>query len=281
MNKVLFLLVGLSCFLFASNNSMAAPVYGGYPCNLGLTAKDVAVNLKRNNIDFLSVYETPICGVFQVVLRDKINRQHAVRYITGDGRLFFSMKDGGADGQIHLFEVSDNGKVVDWTDSALIKSDPFHYLNANNAIVEGNKDAPVIAVFSDPGCVHCLNLARRLRPYIKSGKLRVMTFLYPIRGTFNDVQKIWCSKNKTKAWNDYVDGKWDFETDIKDCKTPSAENLSFGRKIGIRMTPTIIIPNGQTIAGEPENMDTLLSLAASQKNVLHNNTDKMKERKKR
>lgn len=113
-------------------------------------------------------------------------------------------------------------------------------------IVRGNGKRKV-AVFEDPNCGYCKRFERDLQ---KVDNVTVYMFLYPILGADSNVksQNIWCSKDKAKAFLDWM---------VKDtvpasatCDTSALQrNVEFGRKFRITGTPTLIFADGNRVPG--------------------------------
>ena len=79
----------------------------------------------------------------------------------------------------------------------------------------------------------------------------IYTFLYPLAihpEAMNKSKKIWCSGNKTAAWNNYMLKNMLPKND-GNCATPIEENLELAKKLGISSTPTIIVSSGKRIEG--------------------------------
>ena len=104
-----------------------------------------------------------------------------------------------------------------------------------------------VAVFEDPNCGYCKRFERDLQ---NVDNVTVYLFLYPILSpdSAEKSRNIWCAKDKTAAWQDYM---------IKD-KTPAAascdtsalqRNLAFGKKHKITGTPTLIFADGIRVPG--------------------------------
>ena len=110
------------------------------------------------------------------------------------------------------------------------------------------KGERVIATFEDPNCGFCKRLAEELQTM---ENVTVYTFLYPILSadSADKSQRIWCSKDRGKAWLDW----------IADGKAPSAEgscdvkaieqNVALGQRLRISGTPTIFLADGTRIGG--------------------------------
>jgi thiol:disulfide interchange protein DsbC len=113
-------------------------------------------------------------------------------------------------------------------------------------IVRGNGKRKM-AVFEDPNCGYCKRFERDLA---KIDNVTVHLFLYPILGA-DSVEKsrnIWCAKDKTKAWNDWM--LEDITPAEAKCDTAALQrNVEFGRKARITGTPTIIFADGSRVPG--------------------------------
>lgn len=106
----------------------------------------------------------------------------------------------------------------------------------------------VLATFEDPNCGYCKRLAKDL---LKLDNVTVYTFLYPIlsEDSVRKSKQIWCSKDRAKAWNDWmVEGKAPAGPD--DCNTAAiGKNQEFGRKLNITGTPTMFFGDGERVPG--------------------------------
>jgi thiol:disulfide interchange protein DsbC len=104
-----------------------------------------------------------------------------------------------------------------------------------------------LAVFEDPNCGYCKRFERDLAG-IKD--VTIHMFLYPILSpdSTEKSRAIWCAKDKTKAWQDWM---------LRDqapmggaCDTAAiARNMEFGRKYKITGTPTVFFADGSRIPG--------------------------------
>ena len=113
-------------------------------------------------------------------------------------------------------------------------------------IVRGNGKRKV-AVFEDPNCGYCKRFERDLQ---NVNNVTIHMFLYPILGADSTAksQNIWCSKDKTKAFLDWM---------IKDSAPGAAacdasalqRNVEFGKKHRITGTPTLIFTDGSRVPG--------------------------------
>jgi thiol:disulfide interchange protein DsbC len=113
-------------------------------------------------------------------------------------------------------------------------------------IVRGNGKRKV-AVFEDPNCGYCKRFERDMQ---KIDNVTFYMFLYPILGADSSVksQNIWCSKDKSKAWLDWM--VRDAAPAAATCDVSALQrNVEFGRKYRITGTPTLIFADGSRVPG--------------------------------
>ena len=115
-------------------------------------------------------------------------------------------------------------------------------------VVKGNGERK-IAIFSDVDCPYCKRLERE--ELINIDNVTIYTFLYPLAihpKAKAKSQKIWCSSDRTKAWNAYILNDT-LPKNSGECKTPINKIVKLGKDLGIASTPTIILSNGRRIPG--------------------------------
>ena len=115
-------------------------------------------------------------------------------------------------------------------------------------VVKGNGKRK-IAIFSDVDCPYCKRLEKKELSNIDN--ITMYTFLYPLAihpEAEEKSKKIWCAKNRAKAWNEYI-FKDKLPKNPGDCETPINKIVKLGKDLGISSTPTIILPNGKRVAG--------------------------------
>jgi thiol:disulfide interchange protein DsbC len=113
-------------------------------------------------------------------------------------------------------------------------------------IVRGNGKRKM-AVFEDPNCGYCKRFERDLQ---KVDNVTIHMFLYPILGgdSPEKSRNIWCSKDKAKAWQDWM--VRDSAAPVANCDvTALARNKEFGNKYKITGTPTLIFADGSRVPG--------------------------------
>ena len=104
-----------------------------------------------------------------------------------------------------------------------------------------------LAVFEDPNCGYCKRFERDLQ---NVDNVTVYMFLYPILGA-DSVEKsksIWCAKDKTKAWQDWM--LRNQTPKAASCDTTAIDrNVALGGKYKITGTPTLIFADGSRVPG--------------------------------
>jgi thiol:disulfide interchange protein DsbC len=113
-------------------------------------------------------------------------------------------------------------------------------------IVRGNGKRKV-AVFEDPNCGYCKRFERDMQ---KIDNVTFYMFLYPILGadSVTKSQNIWCSKDKSKAWLDFM--VRDVAPTATSCEVGALQrNVEFGKKYRITGTPTLIFADGSRVPG--------------------------------
>ncbi len=113
-------------------------------------------------------------------------------------------------------------------------------------IVRGNGKRK-LAVFEDPSCGYCKKFERDLQ---KVDNVTIHMFLYPILGaeSTEKSKNIWCAKDKTKAWQDWM--VRDQAPKVSTCDTTAIDrNIELGRQFKITGTPTLIFADGSRVPG--------------------------------
>ncbi len=113
-------------------------------------------------------------------------------------------------------------------------------------IVRGNGKRKV-AVFEDPNCGYCKRFERDLQ---RVDNVTIHMFLYPILGadSTSKSQHIWCSKDKGKAFLDWM--VKDVVPQAASCDVSALQrNVELGRKHKITGTPTLIFADGSRVPG--------------------------------
>ncbi len=105
-----------------------------------------------------------------------------------------------------------------------------------------------LVVFADPNCGYCKKFERDLQA-VKD--VTVYTFLYPILGgdSPQKSQAIWCAKDNTKAWRDWMIKGTPTEGSAQ-CDTSALQrNMALGRRYRINGTPGLVFEDGKHLPG--------------------------------
>jgi thiol:disulfide interchange protein DsbC len=126
----------------------------------------------------------------------------------------------------------------------------FAALPIKDAIVwKQGTGARKLAVFADPNCGYCKQFERDLQQ-VKN--VTVYTFQYPILGGDSPTKSrdIWCAKDNTKAWRDWMlNGAFPVHT-MGGCDTSALmRNIAMARKHKINGTPALVFEDGQRVPG--------------------------------
>ena len=125
----------------------------------------------------------------------------------------------------------------------------FASLPLKDAIVWKNGNGKrKIAVFADPNCGYCKRFERDLQA-VKD--VTVYTFLYPILAPDSTTKSnaIWCAKDRTKAWQDWMLRGVVPAAAPANCETPVARNTELGRKHRVNGTPALVFEDGTRVPG--------------------------------
>jgi len=202
-------------------------------------ADDAAIrkNIAERMPDFPKIDEitkTPIPGIYEI-------RFGADIYYTDEQGLY--VFDG------NLVDTKTRKSLTEARVAKLTAID-FSTLPLKDAIVwKQGTGARKMAVFADPNCGYCKKFERDLQQ-IKN--VTVYTFLYPILGgdSTDKSRDIWCSKDNTKAWRDWMlDGAHPVRS-MGPCDVAALQrNSAFGRKHKITGTPAVLFEDGHRVPG--------------------------------
>lgn len=181
---------------------------------------------------FTSVRQTPLPGIFEVVMGQQIAYTDA----SGEYFLFGNLMDMRS--QVNLTQER-MGELTRVDAGSLPLAQAIK-------VVKGN-GSRVLYVFADPECGYCKQLERTLAGVDNA---TIYTFLYPVLGQRSaaNAEAIWCSKDRAKAWRDHMTGEGSALLPTR-CDAPIQRNLQLGESLGITGTPTIILAGGKRVPG--------------------------------
>jgi len=179
------------------------------------------------------VSKTPMNGLYEV----RVNGSD-ILYTDAEGNFLL---------QGHLIDTRARANLTEQRIEKLSAID-FDALPLKDAFVQvrGNGKRKM-AVFEDPNCGYCKRFEADLQ---KVNDVTVHTFLIPILSadSAEKSKNIWCAKDKTKAWLDWMVREQPAAK--ANCDTAAIErNLAFSKKYKITGTPTIFFADGSRVPG--------------------------------
>jgi thiol:disulfide interchange protein DsbC len=199
-----------------------------------------------------SINASPLPGMYEVKLKGS-----RVLYASADGQYIV---------QGNLYQL-ENGKPVNLTEkterlgiSKLINAIPVAETVVYPAVGETKSH---ITVFTDTTCPYCHKLHAEVPELNKRG-IEVRYVAFPRQGLNSpgdeQLQAVWCSKDKKAAMDKMVDGK---EIKAAKCDNPVSKQFALGQSIGVNGTPAIVLADGQVIPGyQPAPQVAKLALGA-------------------
>jgi thiol:disulfide interchange protein DsbC len=203
----------------------------------GETAQETAIKktleprLEGSKID--SVTKTPYGGLFEVRIGGDI------LYTDAKGEYMF------------VGRVINTKSKEDYTKARVEEVNRIKFadlpLDAAMKQVKGNGKR-VIAVFEDPNCGYCKRFRHTLQ---EMDNVTVYTFMYNILAEDSAVKSknIWCTEDRTKAWDDWMLNGKAAPTAPEHCSTPNDKVFELGHRLKISGTPTIFFADGTRIPG--------------------------------
>ncbi|GGX23344.1 DsbC family protein [Undibacterium macrobrachii] len=106
----------------------------------------------------------------------------------------------------------------------------------------------VIAIFEDPNCGYCKKFRKTLQGV---DNITIYTFMYNILSddSVTKSRDIWCSADRSKAWDEWMMNGKVAPTAAASCKTPHDQVLALGKKYRVTGTPTVIFTDGSRLPG--------------------------------
>jgi thiol:disulfide interchange protein DsbC len=126
----------------------------------------------------------------------------------------------------------------------------FSDLPLDSAIKQVKGDGKrVIAVFEDPNCGYCKRLRQTALKDLNN--VTIYTFMYNIlsEDSFVKSKNIWCSPDRSKAWDEWMINGKAAPAAAASCETPNDKVLALGQKLKIQGTPAIFFADGSRIPG--------------------------------
>lgn len=204
-------------------------------CNASET--DIRKNLEARlpGAKVESIQRTPVRGLFEVV-------------IDGDQILYTDAKGD----HVLLGDLIDTRSRANLTQARLEKlmEVKFDSLPFEQAIRQVKGDGSRrMAVFSDPDCPYCRKVQFELD---RLTNVTIYMFPYPLPMHPDAARKsilVWCSEDRSRAWDDLMLRNKEPEHGRTDCPNPIAANIELAQRLRIRGTPALIFADGQRVPG--------------------------------
>ncbi|MBU0673307.1 MAG: DsbC family protein [Proteobacteria bacterium] len=164
-----------------------------------------------------------------------------------------------------------SGSIFKLADRADIAQERFEKLNRidvkrvplEDAVILGDPAAPIkIIVFDDPVCPFCKTLHEEMKKVVATRPdIAFFIKLYPLKihpDAFDKAKEIICTKSPLLL-EDSLNGK---EIPPPTCETDQVEkNITLAEDLGIRSTPTLIMPDGRIVPGS-KPADQIIEMVA-------------------
>jgi thiol:disulfide interchange protein DsbC len=240
---LLLILLATPILAFSASDTTTCP----QPTPVELTKEAAVKALKGIQGQVIAVQPAEVPGLFLVTMR--MQGRVVPIYLDGSGSYLFT------------------GNVIRLKDRKNLTEAHYQRLNPvdvstiplDDALIVGNpKASQHIIVFTDPHCPYCSKLHKVLQKAVKENPdLAFYNKLIPLKSSSKQITKtILCNKSLEQLEQAFA-GK---SLPEPSCKTDIGEkNLVLAQRLGIRGTPTLILPNGQIVPGY-KSLDELLKL---------------------
>ena len=181
-----------------------------------------------------SVARTPFAGVFEVIV---------------DGQIFYTDANASYLFSGNLLDVRSTSprNLTQETQSKLAAATLAKSTDLAVKRVKGNGKR-VVYTFEDPNCGYCKELQKELA---KVNDVTIYTFLWPIlsQDSIDKSKSIWCSKDRARAWEDYMI-KGVTPTAKRDCDTTAIDrNGRLAQRFNLKGTPAVYLGSGEQVGG--------------------------------
>lgn len=212
--------------------------------NANANAKEIET-LKRN----LSLHAPKL--VIESIHQSPVNGLHEVQLATGE--TIYALANGEYFLAGNLFKAQKDGSYLNVTklNKTQRRQNIIENLSTNTAIsypATGTEKAQ-ISVFTDVDCSFCRRFHGEVTVLNELG-ITVNYYAYPRMGvnsaTYKTMSAIWCAKDKQSALSKAKSNK---EIDIKTCNDSVDSHYKLAKSIGVRVTPSIVLANGELVEG--------------------------------
>lgn len=246
-----FILIPL-IILFIFSNTYCSGASDQNPSQCSQINKDEILNLLKElvpDVKILEVGHTPIKGLCEITIETKGRK--GIVYTDSSKKYLISGS---------ILEIATKTNLTQERLSDLNRVD-VSQVPLDNAIVMGDKDAKYrVIVFSDPDCPYCSKLHEEMKKVVqKRNDIAFFIKLYPLpfhKDAYGKSKSIVCKKSLALLEDAYA------KKSLPEAKCETKEldeNIDLAKKLGLRGTPAIILPNGNLIPGY-KDADSIISL---------------------
>ncbi len=198
-----------------------------------------------------SIKPSVIPGLYEV----QINNQ--IIYLSADGEKVISGE---------IYDLKNKKSITEQASNELRKSALAAVADSDKIIYKAKKERYKVTVFTDISCPYCTKIHRKVPEFNELG-ITIEYLAFPRAGvgsrTANKMQKIWCAKNKTVAFSEASENR---EYPEQSCDgNQVGEQFKLGEELGIGATPTMVLNDGELLAGYMKPKDLLTYLQNKQK----------------
>jgi thiol:disulfide interchange protein DsbC len=231
---VTLLAILLAAPLVQAATPAAVPAAGPAPA---VTAADprVGIAAKMAGVKPEDLHATPVPGVYELL------RGADAAYVSSDGK-YAIIGD--------MYETGTNNDLTENRRRDLRLKMLAGIPEAQMVVFGPDNPKHTITVFTDMDCAYCRKLHSQITDYNKLG-IRVRYIAYPRTGpntsSWSKAEQVWCSADRKTALTEAKLGK---TLPTKICaNNPVAKEYQLGQDFNLQGTPTIILGNGEMVAG--------------------------------
>ena len=218
-----------------AKSAKAAPAAAAPGPALAANALKEKLNATMPGLQLEAVRPSAIPGLFE------IQRGALFGYVTADGRMLIS---GDMVNLETGEEVTENSRKQMRLDTLAALGDQYVAYDP-----PGAKPQNIVTVFVDVDCGYCGKLHQELPSYHALG-IGFRYVFFPRAGLGSDSERqldaAWCSPDRKTAVSRAIQGE-KFKADA--CETPTKAHYEIAGKLGVRGTPLMILPTGDTVNG--------------------------------
>ena len=229
------------------------------------SAEDTQSNIRDRlkkllpDLEVTSIHETPVPGVYEVLLGTDLV------YVSGDGRYMMQGRLVDLQSRENLTETSPRLAEAQKR-QAQERADTVGKLAEDDMIIFGPDDAKyTVTVFTDIDCGYCRKLHKEIDGYGEEG-IRVRYLFFPRAGegspSYDKSVSVWCADDRQQALTEAKAGKTPAK---KSCENPILDQMKLGATFGIAGTPAIVFDNGELVPGYMPPKRLLATLKAKGK----------------